>query len=145
MLQAEGGSHMGALLMVSMLALAADESAASSSAAIQGRWQIVYAEEGGRRDNSWEQRQATISGDTLKYEADGREHSIELKLGQQQALEASESGGKSHRGVYIVGRDYLCISLESGRFGSANRGEAQERGTAKAGGRERSSGSFILI
>lgn len=132
---------MGTLLLVSMLALGADE-----STAVQGKWLIAYAEEGGRRNNSWEQRQATIADNTLKYEADGKEHSIHLKFGPHQTIEASESGSKSHQGVYIAGRDYLCISLESGHFGSTTRGEGQEKGaTTKAGGREKSSGSFILI
>jgi hypothetical protein len=132
---------MGTLLLVSLLALGAEE-----SPAIQGKWMIVYAEEGGRRNNSWEQRQATVTDDTLKYEAEGKEHSISLKFGPHQTVEATGAGGRSHRGVYIAGRDYLCISMESGRFGASTRGEGQEKGArTSAGGREKSSGSFILI
>jgi hypothetical protein len=137
---------MGTLLLIGMLAVGADQGT-GASAAVQGKWLIVYAEEGGRRNNSWEQRQATITDSTLKYEADGKEHTIHVKFEPHQTLEASAgTSGQNHRGVYVLGKDYLVVSLESGRFSGTARGAGREKGTAAgAGGGEHSSGSFILI
>jgi hypothetical protein len=37
------------------------EAGATNLAALDGKWLTVYVEEGGRRNNAWEQRQATAS------------------------------------------------------------------------------------
>jgi hypothetical protein len=99
---------------------------------VEGRWLIVYAEEGGRRNNAWEQKVATVSDNTLSYESDGKKRTLNLSFGPRETLKARFGGegseGKSQNGVYIAGQDYLCISL----------GEPSGTG----GG---SSGSFILI
>ncbi len=117
---------MNLLLVTAALALGAEQQAgAANLAALDGKWLIVYAEEGGRRNNAWEQRQAVASDGTLSYESTGgQKRSLKLKLGEHQTVEAAV-GGKESRGVYILGQDYLCISLGKG-----------------AG---KSSGDFILI
>jgi hypothetical protein len=122
---------MNMLLVTAVFALGGDaQPTAAKEAAgarLDGKYMIVYAEEGGRRNNAWEQRQATIKDNTLSYEPEsGKQRSLQLKLGKHQTLEAT-SGAKTRHGVYILGRDYLCVSL-----GAA---------TAANG----SSGSFILI
>jgi hypothetical protein len=127
---------MNLLLVTAALALGADEQpAAKHLAALDGKWLIVYAEEGGRRNNAWENRQAAASDGTLSYESTGGEkRSLKLKLGAHQTVEATLGGGggadkeKASRGVYILGQDYLCISLSKGDEGAA-----------------KSSGDFILI
>jgi hypothetical protein len=107
---------------------------ATAAPNLDGKWLVVYAEEGGRRNNAWEQRLATMKGDTLTYEQDGKERTIRLKLGPNQTLEAAGAGEPSAKpltGVYIAGQDYLCISI----------GPAPREG----GNMGPSSGSFILI
>ena len=106
---------------------------------VEGKWLIVYAEEGGRRNTTWEQQVATLKGDTLSYSKEGEERSLRLKFGADQKLTASLSvggkaaaEGKSLDGVFIAGQDYLCLSLNSPGKG----------GDAKAGGAKP---SFILI
>jgi hypothetical protein len=128
---------MSVLLFAAMLAVGADD---TTTPQVNGKYMIVYAEEGGRRNNSWEQRQATVRDNTLTYEADGKEHAIQLKFGPNQTLEASQTGGEGHKGVYIAGKDYLCLSLESGKFSNGEAGAA-----AATKGNGGSSGSFILI
>src|SRR5689334_18441011 len=90
---------MSPLLLAAVLSVggAAEDRAAGGERAagpnVQGRWLIVYAEEGGRRNNSWEQRQATVRGNTLTYEEEGKTHSIQLKFGPNQTLSAVTSAG----------------------------------------------------
>jgi hypothetical protein len=138
---------MSALLMAAMLATVGAEPPGEKKAdvampQVEGKWLIVYAEEGGRRMNSWEQRVATIKDDTLSYERDGKEQTIHLKFGPHQTLKAAARSGEdkadaSGEGVYIAGQDYLSLSLETGNFGSGEKGGEKGHGT--------SSGSFILI
>lgn len=102
--------------------------------ALDGKWLIVYAEEGGRRNNAWEQRIATLKGTNLSYQAEEKTRSMKLSFGPNQTLTAkvsSEGKDKSLKGVCIVGQDYLCISLVTG----AKDAEAKHR----------SSGDFIFI
>jgi hypothetical protein len=138
--------HMRTMLWTGLVALGlVGQAAADNPPSVDGKWQIVYAESGGRRNNSWEQRQATVQDNVLKYEAsDGKEHAITLKLEPHQMLEASESGGETHKGVYVVGQDYFVISLGTGSFGNGA-GAAAATPRASAAGKGESSGSFILI
>jgi hypothetical protein len=128
---------MSTLLVAALLSLAP---AAEADAApnLDGKWLIVYAEEGSRRNNAWEQRIATMKGDTMTYEDAGKQNTVKLKFGPNQTVEATRTGeggsaGKTLRGVFVAGQDYLTISLE-----------APEGRKAPASGRA-SSGDFILI
>ena len=149
---------MTTLLVTTVLALGCGaQPAAGTGPPPDGKWLIVYAEEGGRRNNAWEQRQATLSKGTLTYEAeDGKKRSLKLKFGPHQALEATVSAGGGagegimRRGVYILGQDYLCISLE--KAGKAGAGASDGKGRLKvvepavsAGEGGQSSGDFVLI
>jgi len=137
---------MNLLLVTAALALGAADKPAAKAAGVDGKWLIVYAEEGGRRNNAWEARQATYSHGTLSYEgAGGKKRSLHLKFGAHQTAEATlgegkEEGGDSDKdrawhGVYILGQDYLCLSLNRG-------GKKADRAGA---GASHSSGDFILI
>lgn len=103
---------------------------------LDGKWLVVYAEEGGRRNNAWEQRLATVKGDTLTYEDAGKTRTVNLKLGKNQTVEATREGDEKPalRGVLIAGQDYVCISLE-----------APEGRKPPSGQGRKSSGDFILI
>jgi hypothetical protein len=151
---------MSTLLVTTVLALGCGaQPAAGAGAPADGKWLIVYAEEGGRRNNAWEQRQATLSKGTLSYEAEGgKMRSLKLKFGPHQTLEATVSVGGGagegvmRRGVYILGQDYLCISLEkAGKAGAGAPGAKKEapleviQPTATAGQEHASSGDFVLI
>jgi hypothetical protein len=136
---------MNALLLMAALTAGAQEQPAEAGPHVAGKWLIVYAEEGGRRNNSWEQRQATIKHNTLTYEANGKEHSVQLKFGPNQTVTATSSEGNAHQGVYIAGHDYLCISLESGTLSGAAGGEGKQGAEGGRRGEGHSSGSFILI
>ena len=105
---------------------------------LDGKWLIVYAEEGGRRNNAWEQRLATIKADNLSYQAEEKTRSMQLTFGPNQTLTAkvtSDGKDKTFKGVCIVGQDYVCISLAAG--GKSKDAEAQAK--------HRSSGDFIVI
>jgi hypothetical protein len=110
----------------------ADDAPKAAAPKVEGKWRIVYAEEGGRRNNSWEQKVATVKDNTLSYESDGKERTLKLTFGPHQTVKAKGAGkGKGeYSGVYISGQDYFSISL--------NAGEGDK-------GRGQSSGSFILI
>jgi len=124
---------MYSLILMSMFVLPAEAKAdAPAAPKLDGKWLIVYAEEGGRRNNSWEQQQATFSDNTLTYAKEGKSQSIHLTFGPHQTVKASMTvgdkdakEGKAYSGVSVAGQDYYCLSLE---------------GSAGAG-----SGSFILI
>ena len=124
---------MTALAMTVVLAVNA--SAAAEVPNIDGKWLIVYAEEGGKRNTTWEQRVATAEKDSLSYSKDGDDRMVKLTFGAKQSVTANlKAGGKdlgALSGVYILGQDYLCLSLNSD--------------TAKAADKTTSSGSFILI
>src|ERR1700733_12154582 len=111
------------------LALTAGAERKADSPQTDGKWLIVYAEEGGHRQNTWEQRVATVKGHTLSYGKDGESRTLHLTFGPHQTLKASTKSAtdgsgeenqadkekqaeKSMSGVYILGQDYLCISLE---------------------------------
>jgi hypothetical protein len=154
---------MTTLLVTAALALGyGDGVKGGKGPSADGKWLIVYAEEGGRRNNAWEQRQATLSKGTLSYESEaGKKRSLKLKFGPHQTLEATISAGGGagaavmRRGVYIRGQDYLCISLgkEGGKKGAAAPGagrdlaarEAAQETAVGAGTDHGSSGDFILI
>jgi hypothetical protein len=131
---------MRLLLVAAVVALGAGPGIGGGAGGPEGKWLIVYAEQGGRRNNAWEQRVAVIKGDVLSYEAEEKERSMQLSFGPNQTLTAKVSeegkGAKTHKGVYIAGQDYLCISLVTGD------GKAKGAG---AGEGSRSSGDFIVI
>jgi hypothetical protein len=135
---------MSSLLLAALLA--SGGGAAAADPKVEGKWLIVYAEEGGRRNTAWEAKVATLRDGTLSYERDGKKQSLKLTFGDNQTLKASLSRGEgkaggddkgAHSGVYIAARDYLCISL--------NPGKKDTGAAAKAGGGTTSSGAFILI
>jgi hypothetical protein len=105
---------------------------------IEGKWLIVYAEEGSRRNTTWEQKVATMKGDTLSYSNEGEVRTLQLKFEADQkltgklALGKDASEGKALAGVFIAGQDYLALSLNTGDAGAKS-------DTPK------SSGSYILI
>lgn len=141
------------VLLTAAMVAGADERAAAAPD-VEGKWLIVYAEEGGKRNTTWEQQVATVKGTTLSYSKEGDERSIRLAFGSNQTLKATASGGKEGgdkglgagelSGVYISGQDYLCLSLNHG--GDGRSGESGTgTGTGTGAGTGKSSGSFILI
>jgi len=101
-----------ALLMATVLAFGAVDKEAGSN--LDGKWTIVYAEEGGRRNTAWENRPAMFKDSTLSYEEEGKTRSVKLKFGPHQTVSAtglSKDEDKACKGVYVAGRDYLTISL----------------------------------
>jgi hypothetical protein len=116
------------LLLASTLLLNADEQKADAPK-IEGRWRIVYAEQGGRRNNAWEQKIATVKDNTLSYENEGKKRTLKLTFGPHQTVKAE--GEREFNGVYIHGQDDLCISVNGAKDDKKDRGQ--------------SSASFILI
>jgi uncharacterized protein (TIGR03067 family) len=127
---------MSVLFVTTLLALTT--SYADDKPNLDGKWLVVYAEEGGRRNNSWEQQLAILKDDTLTYEDAGKKRTVKLKFGAHQTVEAMRGGEggeeKPHKGVYVAAQDYLVISLEAG-----------EGKKPAAGQGHRSSGDFVLI
>ena len=123
---------MKLLLLTTVLALGAarpaEEEKEGAAPKLDGKWTIVYAEEGGRRNTAWETKPATFKDGTLSYEDEGKTRSLTLKFGPHQTVTATghKEGDKSHKGVYIAARDYVSVSLEGATKGT-------------------SSGAFILI
>lgn len=149
---------MNVLLMTAALALGGGEATPRElGKAMNGKWLIVYAEEGGRRNNAWEARQATIADGVLSYEdGAGKKRSLTLMPNAGQIMETNAPGvkGGGMRGVYILGQDYLCLSLK--KTGAKTKGASTGAGGAAPGGApttavgggagmSRSSGDFILI
>jgi hypothetical protein len=123
---------MTPLLLATVLAVGG-EAPNADAPKIDGKWLIVYAEEGGKRNNSWEQRQATAEGTTLTYKADDKERTIKLTFEDHMMLKAAFTGGDqkgTYNGVYIAGQDYLSIAVNP-EGGKADKGN--------------SSAAFILI
>jgi len=84
----------------------------------EGKWLIVYVEEGGKRNATWEQQVATAKGDTLTYSKEGDDRSLRLSFGPDQTVKVTATGGKDAEkksadmnGVYIAAQDYFCLSL----------------------------------
>lgn len=128
---------MTPLLLTVAMTLGAEPAAPD----IEGKWLIVYAEEGSRRNTTWEQKVATAKGEMLSYSKEGEDRSLKLTFGANQTVKAALSVGdkasdKSLSGVYIAGQDYLCLSLNPP---STDR-KSDEKADAK-----KSSGTFILI
>lgn len=128
---------MTPLLLTVAMTLGAEPTAPD----IEGKWLIVYAEEGSRRNTTWEQKVATAKGDMLSYSKEGEDRSLKLTFGANQTVKAALSVGdkasdKSLSGVYIAGQDYLCLSM--------NLPSTDRKGDEKADAKK-SSGSFILI
>jgi hypothetical protein len=125
---------MTPLLLTLAMAVGAED---KPDTGLEGKWLIVYAEEGGRRNTTWEQRVATMKGDTLSYSKEGEDRSVKLALGDKQSAKATlmigkDAEGKSLAGVCIASQDYLCLSLNA----SSDKKDNDNKG---------SSGSFILI
>jgi len=117
---------MSSVLLTAFLAVGAPAEGAAHMPKIEGKWRIVYAEEGGRRNTAWEEVVATGSDNTLTYEKDGKKRSLQMKFGAHQTLKGTFDGkDKEVGGVYVAAKDYFVISLGGGKGGS--------------------SGSFILI
>jgi len=128
---------------------------------VEGKYLIVYSEEGGHRNTAWEQKVATVHDNTLSYEREGRKHSLQLHFGPHQTLRASLSGagasegaekesaahGREYHGVYIASQQYLCLSLnrEHGHREGGGEGRNRSGASASGAGHGTSSGSFILI
>jgi len=139
---------MTPLLLAVVLAAGAEGQAVPPQ--VEGRWLITYVEEDGRRETSWEQRVATVKGNTLSFSKESEVRRLQLTFGPRQTLkasisttakessqerkESSERGARSMTGVCIAAQDYLCISLEGANVSGK---EAKDR--------KRSSGSYILI
>jgi hypothetical protein len=139
---------MNMLLVTAVLALGAQDTPAATG--IDGKWLIVYAEEGGRRNNTWEQGQAVIADGILSYEGEGgKKRSLKLKIGKHQHLEATEGDSdRTMHGVYILGQDYRCISLHKGAAkgaGASGAGGGAAAPAVQVAGAGGSSGDFILI
>jgi hypothetical protein len=145
------------MLMTAVLATAPVDQPTKAADApapnVDGKWLIVYAEEGGRRVQGWEQHVATLKDGVLTYDREGKDVTIDLKFGPKQTLKAASgatAGSKeaASDGVYIAGQDYLCISLTGGSFtgGDKPKEESKEK-DAKADepAKGPSSGNFILI
>lgn len=116
---------MTTVLLSAFLAVGAPDAAAPMPK-IEGKWRIVYAEEGGRRNTAWEEVVATGSDYTLTYEKEGKKRSLQMKFGPHQTVKGTFGGTDGERGgVYVAAKDYFIISLGAGKGGS--------------------SGSFILI
>ncbi len=104
---------------------------------LEGKWLIVYVEEGGKRNATWEQQVATVKGDSLTYSKEGDDRSLKLSFGPNQTAKVAASSGKGPdklaadmKGVYIASQDYFCLSL--------NPANAKD-------GANGSSASFIII
>jgi hypothetical protein len=128
---------MSSMLLAALLVGGAEAPAADAAAPkIEGKWLIAYAEEGGRRNNAWEAKVATVKDDTLTYERDGKKNTLKLTFGAHETVKAAldtegeEKGIKkgNYQGVYIAGQDYFCLALN---------GAGTEKGTSSA--------AFILI
>ena len=135
---------MHSLLMTAVLVMVPGQQPgkdAFDASKLDGKWLIVYAEEGGRRINNWEQRPATLKDGALTYERDGKDFTLTLKFGPTQTVKVTapkkdDASEVNSDGVFIAGQDYLSVSLNSGTVTGAK--DAKD----KAPG---SSGSFILI
>lgn len=129
---------MSSLLLATLLAGAGAPAAEPATPKIEGKWLIAYAEEGGRRNNAWEAKVVTATGDTLTYERDGKKVTLKLTFGPHESVKAAidkEGDGDdkevkkgNYQGVYIAGQDFFCLALN---------GEGADRGTSSA--------AFILI
>ena len=121
---------MNVLLLTSFLAFGAADQ--PDLAKLDGKWTVVYAEEGGRPNRAWETRPAMFKDGTLSFEEDGKKQSLELKCGDHCAVTAKglgKAGDKEGKGVCIIGQDYVTIALTA-------------EGKKPEGG---SSGDFVLI
>jgi hypothetical protein len=137
------------VLVTAVLALGAVNrpALAQGATALDGKWTIVYAEEGGRRNNSWEMRPATFKGDTLTYDDNGKERALHLKFGPHQTVTVTGVGkdtDKTFRGVCIVSQSYLCISVSAAKPRPEGRGAVKEEARADAPA-SNSSGEFVVI
>ncbi|HVK15966.1 MAG TPA: hypothetical protein VM533_03395 [Fimbriiglobus sp.] len=122
------------MLSAVLAALPVGDDEKSGAPDVEGKWLIVYVEEGGKRNATWEQQVATVKGDTLSYSKEGDDRSLRLTFGANQTIKVTGAGGKGTgemSGVYITGQDYLCLSLNP-------------PGDKKVEGKK-SSGAFILI
>jgi hypothetical protein len=127
---------MSSLLLAALLTSSAAPAADADAPKVEGKWLIAYAEEGGRRNNAWEAKVATVSDGTLTYERDGKRNTLKLTFGPHETVKAvldkegDDEGVKkgNYGGVYIAGQDYFCLSLN---------GEGANKGTSSA--------AFILI
>jgi hypothetical protein len=130
---------MNTFLLATLLVAGSPEAGNDVTPKVGGKWLIVYAEEGGRRNNAWEQQQATVDGSKLSYEVGGKQQTLELKFGPGQTLSATEGGeGKTGwSGVYVHSQDYFVISVNKAAAGEAKADDTKPK--------DSSSAEFILI
>jgi hypothetical protein len=130
---------MNSFLLATLLVAGSHEAMNDVTATLGGKWLIVYAEEGGRRNNAWEQQQATVDGSKLSYEVGGKQQTLELKFGSRQTLTATEGGEAktSWSGVYVASQDYFIISVNKGAAGEAKADETKPKSSSSA--------EFIII
>jgi hypothetical protein len=135
---------MSAILVSIAIILAAPARAEDkpSGPNIEGKWLIVYVEEGSKRNATWEQQIATVKGDTMTYTKEGDERSLRLSFGPDQTAKVTATGGKDTEkksvelsGVYIAAQDYFCISLNP----------STAKAPATTDGTKASSAAFIII
>lgn len=145
---------MTSLLVAVVLSLSSGGTAQDTAAPpIEGKWLIVYAEENSKRNNAWEQRVATIRGDTLTYQDAGEDRTLKFTFGPNQTVKATPGGWKDKSkdapglsGVYIAGQDYFSLSLNAEK--AAGKEKASDAASPKAVSdtpASQSSGTFILI
>lgn len=128
---------MNALVFVAALSLAAQDAADRDrplTASIDGRWNVLYAERGGRPMDLRE-RQLRITGNTLTLDQDSRLRTMRLEFGPNHTVfvfpveegrqdrdlaptgrtigaRSPEAMRAIRHGVYMVSNEYLCISLD---------------------------------
>jgi hypothetical protein len=78
--------------------------ASSSHAALDGTWQVVYAEKDGRRMDSGASQPVTIRGDTMTCALDGKQRTFRLRFGPNQTVWVTEMGGTGTTGTERPGQ-----------------------------------------
>jgi hypothetical protein len=141
---------MSSLVLAALLVAGFNEVKVEDAPKVEGKWLIVYAEEAGRRNNAWEQQQATVEGTKLSYEAGGKQHTLELKFGKSQTLHATGGGegdskGAAWNGVYVSSQDFFVVSLNREGKAALSAPAVKEPKPEEQKEHASSSGTFILI
>ena len=129
---------MTPLFLTVAMTLGADEKAAMPN--IEGKWLIVYAEEGSRRNTTWEQKIATAKDKTLSYSKEGEKRVLRMTV-----CSASDVEGVSHRWRQAVERSKIVerrlhpwprlhvLVAESGGCDNKNRSRQSRSGEVERG------------